>query len=343
MRVMTAMAHLSPAIASWVLTDGKAGDELQCLAVAEALGLTPEIRRIRPRAPFTWAMPRGPIDPRERPGAHNSPLAPPFPDLVFASGRRAVPYLRFVKTASGGRSFTVFLKDPRTGPKTADLIWAPDYDRIRGPNVVTTPTPPHRVSAARLAAARAAPDPRLAGLPHPRVAVLAGGKSQHHRFTNADIGRFLAHLHDLARSGASLMITASRRTPEPLGRALVRLAGEYGGYFWDGSGDNPYIPLLALADAIVVTADSANMVGEAAATGTPILLFEPTGGHRKLRVYLAGLKAYGAVHALDGRLEGERYEPLDSTQIVARTVLDGLARHRRALGLPGPALVSEKA
>ena len=28
-------------LSSWVLTDGKAGDELQCLGVAEALGLEP--------------------------------------------------------------------------------------------------------------------------------------------------------------------------------------------------------------------------------------------------------------------------------------------------------------
>ena len=252
---------------SWVLTDGKAGDELQCLAVADALGLEPEIRRIRPRPPFTWAMPWGPIDPRERPEAPGSPLSRPYPDIVLASGRRAVPYLRFVRTASGGRTFTVFLKDPRTGPKTADLIWAPSYDRIRGPNVVTTLTPPHRISPARLAAARNAPDPRCAGLPHPRVAVLAGGRSRHHRFTDADIARFLAELAALASSGASLMITASRRTPDALARGLVRLARESGGYFWDGSGDNPYVALLALADFIVVTADSVNTAKTTAQAG----------------------------------------------------------------------------
>jgi mitochondrial fission protein ELM1 len=207
--------------------------------------------------------------------------------------------------------------------------------------VITTLTPPHRVSEARLEAARAEPDRRLAALPHPRVAVLAGGKSRHHRFKARDMERFVGQLHQLATGGASLMITASRRTPERLGRALVRLAREHGSFFWDGSGDNPYIPLLALADAIVVTADSANMVGEAAATGTPILVFEPSGGHPKLRRFVAGLAAYGAVHPFDGRLVGSRYEPLNSTPIVARAVIDGLARHRRALGLPEPAPVSE--
>lgn len=320
-------------LTAWVLTDGKAGDEGQCLGVAEALGITPEIRRVKPRAPFAWLMPWGPADPREAPGRPGSPLAPPFPDLLIASGRRAVPSVRAVKRASGGRTFTVILKDPRTGAAAADLIWVPEHDRLRGPNVVVTLTSPHRVSPERLAAVRAEPDPRLAALPKPRVAVLAGGDSRHHRFAKADVARLTAGLTELAGTGASLMITTSRRTPQTLREALRRLGTERG-FFWDGAGDNPYIPMLALADAVVATADSANMVGEAAATGAPILLFEPSGGHPKLAAFIEGLKRHGAVKPFSGRLEAWPYEPLDSTPVIAAAIAAGLARHRRALGLP---------
>jgi len=321
-------------LTTWVLTDGKAGDELQALSVAEALGLTPEIRRVRPKPPFTWLMPWGPIDPRERPGVAGSPLAPPFPDLLIASGRRAVAYLRHVKRASGGRTYTVFLKDPRTGPETADCIWSPAYVRLRGPNVLTTLTPPHRVSAQRIEAARARPDPRLAHLPHPRLAVLAGGDSRHHRFTDQDIARFTQGLTTLAETGAGLMVTASRRTPAPLREALISLTSKHGGFFWDGTGENPYVDLLALADFVVATADSFNMIGEAAVTGRPILVFEPSGGHPKLDVYMKALKAHGIVHPFEGRLEGQPYPPLNSTPKVAEAIAQGLSRHRRALGLP---------
>jgi uncharacterized protein len=319
-------------LTTWVLSDGKAGDEAQCLGVAEALGMTPEIRRVAPRPPFSWLMPFGPIDPREAPSRPAGPLAAPFPDLLIASGRRAVPYVRAVKRASGRRTFTVILKDPRTGTASADLIWVPEHDRLRGPNVLATLTSPHRVSAARLAGARARPDPRLADLPRPRVAVLAGGDSRHHRFTAGDVARFVGDLRRLAGTGASLMITASRRTPPALREALQNLAGERG-FFWDGGGDNPYLAMLAMADAVVATADSANMVGEAAATGAPILLFEPSGGHPKLSAFIAGLERHGAVKPFAGRLEAWPYQPLDSTPVIAAAVAAGLARHRRALGL----------
>jgi uncharacterized protein len=318
---------------TWVLTDGKAGDEQPCLGVVEALGLTPEIRRVRPRPPFSWLAPRGPVDPRERPGAAASPIAPPFPDLLVAAGRRAVPYLRHVKRASGGRTFTVFLRDPRTGPGTADLIWVPEHDRLRGGSVIVTLTTPHRFSPERLAAARAAADPLLAALPRPRVAVLAGGDSRHHRFTDADVARFAGALERLAETGVGLMMTASRRTPPALRAALASLAARHRGFLWDGAGENPYPALLALAEAVVVTADSFNMLGEAAATGAPLLVFEPSGGHPKLARFRQGLKARGAVHAFTGHLEGGRYEPLNSTPVIAEAVAEGLARHRRALGL----------
>jgi mitochondrial fission protein ELM1 len=319
---------------TWVLSDGKAGDELQAVSVAEALGLQPEIRRVEPRAPFTWMMPWGPVDPRERPSAAGSPIAPPYPDLLIASGRRAVPYLRFVKRASGGRTYTVFLKDPRTGPKTADFIWSPEYDRLRGPNVLTTLTPPHRVSARRIEAVQAHPDSRLISLPSPRVAVLVGGDSRHHRFTDRDVALFLERLSTLAQSGAGLMITASRRTPPSLRDALIGLAARHGAFFWDGTGENPYVALLGLADFIVATADSFNMIGEAAASGKPILVFEPSGGHPKLDVYMERLKAHGIVHPFEGRLVGQPYEPLNSTPKIAAAIVRGFRLHRRTLGLP---------
>ncbi|EIM25922.1 mitochondrial fission ELM1 family protein [Microvirga lotononidis] len=335
------MLRKDSGLITWVLTDGKAGDELQALSVTEALGLLPEIRRVKPRPPFSWLMPWGPIDPRERPGVPGSPLAPPYPDLLVASGRRAVAYLRFVRKASGGRAYTVFLKDPRTGPETADLIWSPEYDRLRGPNVLNTLTPPHRVAAGKLEAARVGPDPRLASLARPRVAVLAGGNSRHHRFTDDDIASFIRHLTALAETGAGLMVTASRRTPPPLREALAGLTARHGGFFWDGAGANPYVDLLAQADFIVATADSFNMIGEAAVTGRPILVFEPSGGHPKLDIYMQALKAHGVVHPFEGRLEGQPYEPLNSTPKVAKAIAEGFRRHRRALGLPDIALSLE--
>ena len=147
--------------------------------------------------------------------------------------------------------------------------------------------------------------------------MLVGGDSRHHRFTGEDVKRLEAGLARLAEGGAGLMITASRRTPERLREALPSLAARSGGYYWDGSGENPYVALLALAEAVVVTADSTNMVGEAAATGVPLLVFEPSGGHPKIHAFLGRLRDHGAVKPFEGRLEAFSYEPIDATDLIA--------------------------
>ncbi|PSC06876.1 nucleoside-diphosphate sugar epimerase [Alsobacter soli] len=323
---------LPPETTCWIITDGKAGDENQCLGVAEALGLTPDVRRINPRAPWVWLMPWGPIDPRERPGLEGGPLAGPPPDIAIASGRRAAPSLAALKRLSGGKTFTVFLKDPRTGTGAADFIWVPEHDRLRGPNVLATVTSPHRVSAERIAAARAKPDQRLAGLKRPRVALLLGGDSKHHRFTGDDIVRLTAQIGSLAQSGAGLMATASRRSPSALVEGVKAIVRGKGGFFWDGSGENPYVAMLALADAIVVTADSANMVGEACATGRPVLVFEPSerkqGSPSRISGQILALKRAGAVRSFQGRLESYAYPALDSIPEIASAVAAAFARHR---------------
>jgi hypothetical protein len=314
---------------AWVLTDGKAGDENQCLGVARAMGLEPSVRRVKPAAPYTWFMPRGPIDPREGPSKPGSPIAAPYPDIVIASGRRAVPYVRAVKRLSKGRTFTLFLKDPRTGPRAADLIWVSQHDRLRGGNVLVTLTSPHGVTQAALTAARESPPAAIAALKGPRVAVLVGGDSRHHRFKPENIAAFAQALTALAETGASLMGSRSRRTPEPLAAMVGEIFERTGGWWWDGTGPNPYIALLANADAIVATADSVNMIGEAAATGKPVLVFEPSGGHGKIGKFLNGLADHGVVHRFDGRLVGQPYEPLDSTVQIAEAALDAWRRARQ--------------
>lgn len=327
----------------WILTDGKAGDVAQCRGVAEALGVPFEERRVAPQAPFSWFMPFGPTDPRERESRPGSPIAPPYPDIAIASGRRAVAYLRRVKRLSGGRTFTVFLKDPRTGSDAADLIWVPEHDKLRGRNVLVTPTSPHSFSAARLAELRGRQVAEIDSLPHPRVAVLIGGDSRHHRFSEDDQNRLLNGLRELAHAAnVHFMITASRRTPAGLAYGLAGLAKAGGHLYWTGEEPNPYGVYLAKADAIIATADSTNMIGEATATGKPLHVFEPGGGHDKITRFLGTLRQQGVIHPFPGPLKTTTYEPIDATPVIAQRILSDFSVFRQnetnaPMGQPGNA------
>ncbi len=315
----------------WILTDGKIGDEVQCRGLAEALGVIPVIRYVAPRGLYAWAMPFGPIDPRERPHRAGSPLAPPYPDLAIAAGRRAVPYLRAVKRLSNGATFTVFLKDPYCSRSFADLIVVPEHDRLRGDNVITALTPANRLSAEKLAWARMKPDVRIDRLPRPRVALLVGGPSTHHRYGAKEAAELAAIGAKVAGAGMSLMVTPSRRTPKTVVDG-IRATAPAEAFVWDETGANPYLAILANAHAIIVTADSVNMVGEAVATGKPVYVYEPSGGHRKITAYLDRLEALGAVRRWQGKLEDWSYAPLNATPIIAAEI----ARRYRQSRFPTP-------
>ena len=326
-----AAAQLPKGLRAWILQSGKIGHEVNCLGVAHELGLVPEMRPVQPRPLFAFFAPWGPIDPVESARIPGSPLSGPAPDIVFASGRVTAPYLRAIKRAHPQTTFTVFLQDPRSGPHTADLIWVPRHDRLRGDNVLVTLTSPHHLRPAVLATARTDADPRLASLPDKRIGMVLGGDSGTHRFAANDFYRLAEIAREILAAGHGLMVTPSRRTPSECVEA-IRAAVAIGGapqnaFVWDGAGANPYAQILAHAGAIVVTGDSVNMVGEAASTGVPVHVYEPTGGSDKMKGFIDGLVSAGAVRRLprvraaDWMDERWTYEPVDATAQIAREVV----------------------
>ncbi len=326
---------------AWIISDGKAGHEVQCLGVADALGLAVEIKRVAPGRAFQLASPWGPVNPRERFAATGSAFAPPFPAVAFAAGRLTIPYIRTLKRRAKFATFTVILLDPKTSASSADLIWVPQHDTRRGPNIVTTLTSPNSFSAARLAQLRASVPPEIAALPEPRIAVLLGGPNGEYTFAAADISRLTAALAKLSSAGASLMISPSRRTPQELLDAVDAATSNRPRLLWRGDGPNPYAAFIAHADAFIVTADSVNMAGEASSTGKPVYIFETSGGGAKFQRYHQSLREHGATRPLpkDGTLASWTYPPLQSASVIAAEI----ARRWQARASLVPGLIGSNA
>jgi mitochondrial fission protein ELM1 len=305
---------------AWIITDGKAGMDVQARGVAEALGVAYEMKYVAPAWLWKALAPWGSVGPRERFGEPGSPFAPPWPAVAIATGRASIPYIRALRRRAGLATYCIVLQDPKTGTGTADLIWVPEHDRRRGPNVITTLTAPHGYSAARLVQLRRTIPPAIAELPHPRVTVVLGGKNGIYKFTEADDDRLKASLISVGDLGASFLITASRRTHQRLIRAVAEATKGRPCILWDGNGANPYPFFLAAADWLVVTADSVNMTGEACATGKPVYVFEPSGGSAKFRRFHEALQRHGATRPLPAALhalEQWSYPSLDSAAVIA--------------------------
>ena len=98
--------------------------------------------------------------------------------------------------------------------------------------------------------------------------------------------------------GVALRRPAAR--VRPARAALAAALAPAGAWVWDGTGENPYFGLLALADAIVVTEDSVSMVSEAVATSAPVLLAPLPGRSRRIARFTGALIAEGRVRPFRG-------------------------------------------
>ena len=316
-------------LAIWAVSDGRAGIENQALGVAEAVArLRPaeiSIKRIawKPwlrRLPTPLAFyPRGLLT------AQSDALRAPWPDLWIANGRASIPFSIAMRRWSRGRTLVVQLQDPLRSPRLFDVVAPPAHDELIGPGVFPLLGSAHRITPEKLQEGLAA-FPHFQDLPHPRIAVLVGGRS---KAFDLPPERAQALADELAAlldgSGGSLLMTFSRRTP-PAARAILsrRLAGRPG-LIWDGeapsAGPNPYLAILAAADHVLVTADSINMVAEAASTGKPVQIVSLPGSQARKDRFHSALRARGAARPFSGRLQSWSYEPLSETDRLANHLI----------------------
>jgi uncharacterized protein len=287
----------------WLLLDDRPGHTTQTVGLAEALGWPYETKELK----FTalnrlsnrlLGASRLSLDRKQ-----SAELAPPWPDLVIAMGRRNAPIARWIKRRSGGRTQLVQL-----GRKAANV--AADFDLAvtcthfqlpPHPKRIDLLLPPTQVTSARLAQAAE----RWAGLfgeaTRPRVALLVGGTTAHHRLTPETAARMAGEVQAFARSlGGSLTCVTSRRSGTAVEAALKQGAPGAEMHFWRrGERENPYLGYLALADILVVTGESESMLAEAADAAKPLYIYPVPAKPEGWRSRLAG-KVLAASRGQDG-------------------------------------------
>lgn len=312
----------------WAMTEGHAGMENQCVGLAEAIGVTPT--RVHTQAsrtmwkflpPSLWP---DPLSLKEGGGRFEAP----WPDIVITCGRRSVATSMAIRKASGGKTFTIHIQDPHAPADKFDMLVVPRHDTLRAPNVYVARGALHHVTREKLDKAAAHFSPMLAHLPRPLISVLVGGSNKKQE-VSPDVIRDLAEkLKKTAQlSNAGIAVTPSRRTGKANEVILREVLSGSNCWVWDGTGDNPYFGLLALADAIVVTADSVSMVSEAAFTGKPVYVYDLEGGSSRLRRFQQDLFDDGITKPFTGTaIEHWAYQPLDDTREVAAIIREKLMK-----------------
>lgn len=330
----------------WVLDDPRAGTSAQALGIAERLGVG--FRRI----PLSWnwmahvaalsrrgsliglaAPPHGTEETELRWSAAESLVAAREirPSLVISSGSRSAAVALWLKARFD--CAIVHCMKPGIGglfrQRAYDLMVIPEHDMpAPSANILSTLGAPHRVSPLVLRQAGEQWRERLGHLPHPRIALLAGGAREHPLIGNGltpsaanALGRQVARM--AKNAGGSVMATTSRRTGDEATEALAAGLGSamHLIYRWGEPSENPYLGYLATADAIVVTSDSVSMISEACATSASVFVALPELAGTKHRRLIDTLTQAGQVRRLGRSLVRWDRTPLDEAGRVAHEVL----------------------
>ncbi len=281
----------------WILNDHKPGHTTQTLGLAEELGW--DYARIDLRFNRLSDLPSSLFGPSlvtlERESAER--LRAPFPDLVISTGRRTAAITAWIRRESCGLTRTVQMG--RMGVYHGDdvsLSVAPSYTCMYpDPKRLETTAPITRVNPAVLEEAGVHWHDRLVEAPIPRLALLVGGTDPAHELTPEIARRLGEDVAKLARQECgSVFLTTSRRTPPESADALVEGLAETVAHShrWSPEAsrdENPYLGYLALADALVVTGESASMIAEACATEKPVYIYPIP--ERKKGVFAFGMRA----------------------------------------------------
>jgi len=329
----------------WALLGPHRGDNNQVLALAEALGLPFEEKRLRFNQlrrlqPALLGATLKSVAADARAQLEGDP-----PDLTISTGHRSVPVVRALRKRSAGKMRAVHLGYPRLSPDHFDLVVpTPEYPVPDAPNVVRIPfaLSPHRARDV---------DPAdrdlLETYPSPRRVLLVGGPTLYWELPATRVAQAVSRLlHSAESEGGSVIAVASPRTPPDVLSAIVNPPeGASAPYlFVPTEGPPAYPALIEAADRIYVTADSVAMIADAVTSGKPVgvipiaksrlgkavmaisnvLRPEKRLFPRDLRFFWAALSELGYGGTID---EPRASEPADYTAEIA-------GRVRRLLKLP---------
>ncbi len=310
----------------WAVSDGRVGMENQVLGLCEALARLAPARIVRKHVVWKDGWERLPSFLKWSPLAGLAKTADkfeePWPDVLVAVGRGTLAISRGVRKWSAGKTFVVQLQNPHWPAREFDAVVPPRHDKISGRNVVPVTGSIHRVTPEKTAADYEAFRQVLEDLPRPRVAVLVGGTSKVFDLSEERATRLAAEIAlAIETEGGSVMLTFSRRTPEPARDVMTSKLRRLPGVIWDDQAPNPYFAFLHAADYVLVTEDSTNMATEAASTGKPVFVLKMDGSSDKFRRFHDELERLDAARPWGGTLYSWTYEPVRDTDKAAAAVL----------------------
>jgi hypothetical protein len=255
-------------------------------------------------------------------------LFPPYPDMVIASGRGAIaPALALKK--KGVR--VIFVLNPYVCPSRFDGVIAPMHDAMKGPNVIHYHGALHTLCRESLKKEGEEKASLFKAMPAPFTTLCIGGNARHYTFGHEGVEKTIASLNAILNRDnfkGSLLLTASRRTPMILWKALNDCIKSFPHIAYHPSlhthQSNPYKAFLEISDRLILTPDSISMMSEAFFLGKPVfhtpLLFK----NKRLNDFIEKSYDMNLLHPLNNWQKPIKQDPYDERAFIKSALIKHL-------------------
>ena len=329
----------------WVITDNKAGNKTQAIALANAISDTISGNKNKTiqiidqtiECAIPWRYLPLSLWGKSTYGIADTSFIPKkqndYPDIIVSCGRQGAGVARAIKHNSRGKTFAIHIQNPRIAPDNFDVIVAPHHDNITGNNIIVSNGAISRFNRADLDIVKRQSLKTYASLPKPIIAVSLGGNNKAYKMTSDWIENTGNQLLNIAHTtGGSLLISPSRRTGDDNIKHLKEKLADINGIFWDGTGHNPYTEFLAHADAHIVTCESVNMISDCIMTERPVYILDLPlrksiiDKSKKFKTFVSGIidkkLAFPLNNDIMPTLDKVSFKPENETKTIASDIVN---------------------
>ena len=240
-------------------------------------------------------------------------------DLVISCGRKSVIPSIFFKRKNK-KIFTIHIQNPKVSFKNFDLIVAPEHDKLKGENIITSKGAIHYITKSEIEKAKPYLIDKIRN--EKIVSLILGGPNKYYSFDNAELIKIFRDIKsNFISQGYKAIIIPSMRTPK---RVIDLAINEFlvDGFVVNSVDKQAYLSSLAIANSIVVTCDSTSMISEAATSGKPIFVahMQPKKNNYRFKRFYQLFRELGVTKNLGEKVENWTYDSLNEAERIANIV-----------------------
>ena len=297
------MLKKSTKIDAWVISDGTKGMENQSLALAKLLNVNFELVKYNP----PYFLKKFPLirklfisSVKDHLLKNKSP-----PSFIITTGKRMAGVSIALKFILKDRVKNIHIQNPKLPFEYFDLLLIPEHDNITAKNVIQTKGALTFFNFNELNKFQEREINLIKRSKKNLVLLMIGGNSKRYKPKNFDYYHLSMKVLEATKNlNCKLLVLLSRRTPLKAAKILNYSFIKHDENFQivTSTEQNPYPEILQIADYIIATSDSVNMVSETATLPIPLFVSKFSKETGKISNFLNNLEDLGILKKFEGQL-----------------------------------------